>query len=649
MRFSSIVKPPLFEAVLYTPAEAVLQRFINAAPSEETQRWFATNFKNWVTKQPANLYQLPYLPRNATEQQKKAFGFNDLYDLRLAPETETTIEHILDYFKANPNLPRLERMSVPNVIDAADEMVRRYNAQQAKKAGQLEDKPTDINALIEYPGGYRMVELLTKESLNREGTLMGHCIGSLHCQPIIIDKTHRAFSLRDPNNEPHATIEVTADGMRTTEIKGRQNAAPVRRYWPMLLQFVQQYGVQVDRDHRNIGLLKIDDPETGEEVTLSQDQFRDMIQDPANVRGQAMIAQHQQQERGRTRFSDDQMLGMFTALYGTDQLDDRLIRHVFSRMPDHAVQVVQHYGNKLTTEQLAQAFGALSMRQRETEAFKDLLNAAKPDVETTQYLLHHLEEAGRGSNDFIIGLAQARPAVYRELITATPEALAQELQTQGERAAAPFFALAGTEPLTPEIVLPAFLHDPKAALKRFKAAKVAPDSELVAAALNGASHKYWGRDDSLSQYLDLFLTYMQPDSDTLRQAFANVHGTFGASLLMAARKHMPDALDKSTVEEAVMKINDLGLYRELLASDPDPSEELQRKLFAMENTDLLQNIQHVNPLLYDWTLRGLRPRAIPTQKEDYRTIHPKNPDGTRNYRVGGKQLRYKRPLTPEET
>src|SRR6478609_2054193 len=143
MRFSSIAKPPLFEAVLYTPAEVVLKRFIDAAPSDETQRWFATNFKNWVTKQPANLYQLPYLPRNATEQQKKAFGFNDLYDLRLAPATETTIEHILDYFKANPNLPRLERMSVPNVIDAADEMVRRYNAQQAKKAGQLEDKPTD--------------------------------------------------------------------------------------------------------------------------------------------------------------------------------------------------------------------------------------------------------------------------------------------------------------------------------------------------------------------------------------------------------------------------------------------------------------------------------------------------------------------------
>src|ERR1044072_3920122 len=102
MRFRAVVVP-LLEVVLHTPAETVLAPYIERAPSPETKKWFATNFKNWLLKSPENLHQLTYLPPNSTPQQEKAFSFKDLWDIRLSPATETSIEHLFDYFQVKPN------------------------------------------------------------------------------------------------------------------------------------------------------------------------------------------------------------------------------------------------------------------------------------------------------------------------------------------------------------------------------------------------------------------------------------------------------------------------------------------------------------------------------------------------------------------
>ena len=655
MRIEAICRMPMImEAVLYAPIETVLAPYVEQAPSEEAKKWLLANFKNWLLKSTGDLYQLPYLPRNATEQQKKAFSFKDLYDIRLSPRTQTMLEHILDFFKNYPNPPRLERMSVDNVVQAADDAVSRYNAAQAKQARQVEDNP-GVTTLMEFPGGYRFVELSNQKALDREGSLMGHCVGSLHgCY--IKDKSRRIFSLRDADNEPHVTIEVTSHDMETTEIKGRSNDTPVRRYWPMIHDFIAKYGIKVDNDYRNIGLLNIFNPETNQSMHISLNQFRDMILDPDNSLGQTLLTSYQDDPHrfGGHRGSVDLSMGMFTALYGTDQLRDDTIDLVFRSVTENAIQVVQQYGNRLTPEQQVVAFTAIpDYRGEIIPHYKGLLAATKPDAELANKIIEELnashERGERSSRDasFVTALSQTLPETYKSIIS-DPAALERELKAHNERAAGPFFVFVGTPALKPEMVTHAFSYFPEEALKRLKQANVTLDHEALRDAITALLDRYWSREETAAPFFDKFVAYTKPDRDILRFAFDGGKSESLTYLLIAARNHVPDQLDKETVEKAVLAIDDDDVYKTYLASEADPSLQIQQRLLEKDKEDIrvrdrgsrLHYLQQIDPSIYKGVLEFLRPVAIPTDKEDYRNTY-------KNGNIA-KQHKFRRPLNAEE-
>lgn len=642
MRFKSLRLPKLLEVVLYSPIEMVLGPYIEKAPSPETQKWLTTNFRNWLLKQTENLHQLPYLPRNATEPQKKAFSFNDLYDVRLTPATQTMIAHILDYLIAHPNLPRLERMSVPEVVKAADDEVARYNAKVAKQG--TADDPKGVKTIMEFPGGYRMVEMTSKRAVDREGNLMGHCIGSHHCDAIVVNKTHRAFSLRDASNNPHATIEVIKDGNRTTEIKGAGNAAPVRRYWPMLLQFIQQYGVSVDGDHRNVGLLQIQN-ENGEFDTMSQDQFRDMVLDPGNVRGQQMMQRYADNPR-EYEHDADTSIGMFTALYGTEQLRDSTIKTVFSRDASHAVQVVQYYGNRLTPHQVETAFVALrpSYGDDVRGMYKTLLIATKPDAATCDVIIQSLNRDG----GFTIALAQVMPEVYAEMLS-KPGAVERELDNYDERAAGPFYVFAGTDKLIPAMVEKAIAYTSEDALKRIIKTKMPVDQEMFIAMISGVQQlRYRGdRRNEEGNVLDQVVEYAQPSAEILNAAFeAEEDRDFSAKLLLSAKRLVPNSVNKEVVERAVLAIDRDDMYRSYLHDEPDPPLIIQQRLLDKEiqyTKGLMQYLRKIDPSIYQQIRDTLKPKPIATTKTDHKQV-PDKAAGPNKY----KNIQVKRPLTDEE-
>ena len=658
MRIEAICRiPMIMEAVLYAPIEAVLAPYVEQAPSDEAKKWLLANFKNWLLKSSADLHQLPYLPRNATEQQKKAFSFNDLYDVRLSPRTQTMLEHILDFFKNHPNPPRLERMSVDNVVQAADDAVSRYNAAQAKQARQVEDNP-GVKTLMEFHGGYRFVELTNQKALDREGSLMGHCVGSLHgCY--IKDQSRRIFSLRDAENEPHVTIEVTSHDMETTEIKGRSNDAPVRRYWPMIHEFIAKYGIKVDNDYRNIGLLNIFNPETNQSMHISLNQFRDMILDPDNSLGQTLLQSYQDDPHrfGGHRGNLDLSMGMFTALYGTDQLRDDTIDLVFRSVTANAIQVVQQYGNRLTPEQQVIAFAAIpDYRGEIVPHYKALLTATKPDAELANKIIETLNaehERGERSNrdaSFVTALSQTLPETYKNII-ADPAALERELNSNNERSAGPFFVYVGTPALTPQMVAEAFYHFPEEALKRLKQHDIALDHTALQDATMALINRYWPRRDSTaSAFFDKFVAYTKPDRAILRHVFDEADsGEATSYLLIAAKKYVPDEMDQDTVEKAVLKIDEDEVYKTYLASELDPSLQIQQRLLAKDKEDIkkhsgggsrLHYLRQIDPAIYKEILDYLRPEAIPTDTEDYRNT----------YKGGSilKQRKFRRPLKPEE-
>jgi len=136
--------------------------------------------------------------------------------------------------------------------------------------------------------------------LNAEGNAMGHCVGG-YCEDVASRGTE-IYSLRDKNNNPHVTVEVspprastvlkglTDQGYSSTalrnaynktngalswdqwlmnnwgqeapkeiqQIKGKQNAAPVDKYLPFVQDFVQSGNWGHVGDLRNTGLVPID-------------------------------------------------------------------------------------------------------------------------------------------------------------------------------------------------------------------------------------------------------------------------------------------------------------------------------------------------------------------------------------------------------
>ena len=316
----------LLEVVLFSPVETVMEPWFKRAPNDNIKQWLNTVFKNWLMKTPQNLHKFTYLPLNATDKQKAAYKFDNFYDVRLSPSTENELEHMMDFFENNPDLPRLNRMSVEAVYNAADNWVKEMNA----KAKKQPDNPKLVKTLMEFPGGYRVVDLIGQAALEKEGAKMGHCVGGQSYCDLIKSGRGKIYSLRDGNNNSLVTIAVDSRDNSTDQIQGAGNQPPVCRYWPMLRAFFEKAGIKVEGDYQNVGLLRMWDGE--KYVNSTQDAFKDMILDPANQEGQKLLKYYE--AGGGARGSGfDLVLGVFSALYGSDRLSDTTVRVVFTNLP----------------------------------------------------------------------------------------------------------------------------------------------------------------------------------------------------------------------------------------------------------------------------------------------------------------------------
>lgn len=96
----------------------------------------------------------------------------------------------------------LKRWDFPRAVR---ETVQRDEARLKKGAkGSLEGTAP----YKQYPdSGYQWVEVKSPEALDREGKVMGHCVGS-YCEQVK-EGNSIIYSLRDPKGESHVTVEAT--------------------------------------------------------------------------------------------------------------------------------------------------------------------------------------------------------------------------------------------------------------------------------------------------------------------------------------------------------------------------------------------------------------------------------------------------------
>lgn len=157
------------------------------------------------------------------------------------------ILYVIDYFRDTPDL-NISRISVPEAIRQAEDWHTQFQRDEKIQEGT-------VKRIRSFNNGYSIVQLVDEQSYKREGALMQHCVAAYagRTESVI-------YSLRDTQNEPHTTIEVDATQTPHTvvQIKGKQNAPPVQKYVPYLVEFLQNTDWHVmTSDARALGYEEI--------------------------------------------------------------------------------------------------------------------------------------------------------------------------------------------------------------------------------------------------------------------------------------------------------------------------------------------------------------------------------------------------------
>lgn len=161
----------------------------------------------------------------------------------------TEFEHILDYLVSDKAPKRLRKMSYEQAKSGAD----KWTAANMKRGKGLEDGAEDIEEIIPFEDGTRIVKLVTKKAYEREGHLMSHCLGGYDPEG-----QTTMYSYRDKNNMPHATFEVDKDDGEVMQIKGKGNGAIHPKYIEPILSFLDHLGMEVRTyEMRNLGYMHV--------------------------------------------------------------------------------------------------------------------------------------------------------------------------------------------------------------------------------------------------------------------------------------------------------------------------------------------------------------------------------------------------------
>jgi hypothetical protein len=167
------------------------------------------------------------------------------------------VRYITDYFNGAQDIPQnIWDMTFQQVFDLSEEWHEQFKGNE-DNAGPYETK----DVVYDFENGFTIVKV-PPQDLGTEGERMGHCVGG-YCDDVSAGRTI-IYSLRDRNNNPHATIEVekTRYESAVQQIKGKGNATPVKKYRPMIKQWLKttNFNYHDSYDYQNI--LDVEDYRT---------------------------------------------------------------------------------------------------------------------------------------------------------------------------------------------------------------------------------------------------------------------------------------------------------------------------------------------------------------------------------------------------
>lgn len=225
--------------VLSSKLDKIIQENPKVLRTEEGQKVL-----EWLKKLPEKVDPLiPWLVREYKKQRVSPI-LNRTQDYVLAMKTpsldtdidEGLLSHWSDWLsdKKTPTRRGVDIMQL-----SVDDMLGKIGEWDEELEERMKNAPADLaddgQVLYRYPNGWTMRDLLPEECRG-EGDAMGHCVGGYSEEVRRGDK--KILSLRDPQNRPHATLEVLPNGS-IVQIQGKQNAHPKGEYRKMIREFIE--------------------------------------------------------------------------------------------------------------------------------------------------------------------------------------------------------------------------------------------------------------------------------------------------------------------------------------------------------------------------------------------------------------------------
>jgi len=237
--------------------------------TEAGKNWYLKTLKKQIinTEHPEKWLDLmKSAPAKAPSWAVTAIKRGELYqfDPRKVPTfIKEELEHIGDYIRwlednNERELNKIIKQSFEIMSAKTEQWVATINRKAAKKEKQrLKDtgvsEEEGVNIVMKWADGWFIVQLMTAETCSREGALTGHCVASYGQRAE--SGEIELYSLRDPDNQPHVTMEVRDNELH--QIKGRHNKPPGPDHIPFIKDFVLARNFDVRGDYKNIGLWKL--------------------------------------------------------------------------------------------------------------------------------------------------------------------------------------------------------------------------------------------------------------------------------------------------------------------------------------------------------------------------------------------------------
>lgn len=150
--------------------------------------------------------------------------------------TVSEMEHVIDWLNSADAPVRLRKMSMKDAKRISIEWMDRNKA----KGRNLTDSPEDIEDFMSFQDGSKIVKLKTKKAFEREGFMMSHCLGGYS-----IRSEYDIYSLRDGQNQPHATFEIAKNNEDVLQVKGKGNGPIHPNYIHRVLDFLKKIGMKI--------------------------------------------------------------------------------------------------------------------------------------------------------------------------------------------------------------------------------------------------------------------------------------------------------------------------------------------------------------------------------------------------------------------